>query len=309
MDGTKLLARKEVIVSCGAVRSPQILMLSGIGPKEQLQKHGITQLVKSPEVGRNLSDHPAIALIYRVRNPEKGVVALSPKWTDPSYVEGMPSDVVATANVPANMLKAPMKDDGVLIADDHPHLAPTRGHVEIVQIYAPVPTPLTDIDVAFDGTVLTIGILNLLPTSRGSIELASTDPIVDPLVDPNYYATETDRVVLREGLRMALRIVESPEGQKIFDEEVLPTNMPPIRSTSTDADLDARVRRITGTWHHPNGTCAMGKVVDTNLKVIGVDKLRVVDASIMPCPIGAHYQVATYAIAEQAADTITEANI
>ena len=137
------------------------------------------------------------------------------------------------------------------------------------------------------------------------MRLASADPSTDPLIDPNYYATEADRLVLREGIRLAMRALETSEGQKIVDEEVVPTGFEALTSKSSDEDIDKRVKRSAATWFHPAGSAAMGKVVDTDLRVIGVKGLRVVDPSVLPCPIGAHYQVVTYALAEQAAEIIT----
>ena len=135
--------------------------------------------------------------------------------------------------------------------------------------------------------------------------LASADPSADPLIDPNYYATEADRVVLRAGIRLAMRALETPDGQTIVDEEVVPKGFEALTSKSSDEEIDKRVKRSAATWFHPAGSAAMGKVVDTDLRVIGIKGLSVVDASVLPCPIGAHYQVVTYAIAEQAAEIIT----
>ena len=144
-----------------------------------------------------------------------------------------------------------------------------------------------------------------MPTSRGSVKLASTDPTGDPLIDPNYYATEADRVVLRSGLRLAMRAFETPEAQTFIGHEVVPEGFQPLTSRSSDKEIDDRVKRSAATWFHFAGSAAMGKVVDSELKVLGVEGLRVCDASVFPCPIGAHYQVATYAVAEQGATMIT----
>ena len=137
------------------------------------------------------------------------------------------------------------------------------------------------------------------------MRLRSADPRADPLIDPNYYATEADRVVIREGMRLAMRALETSEGQAIVDGEVVPAGFEALTSKSTDEEIDKRVKRSAATWFHPAGSVAMGKVVDTELRVMGVERLRVVDASVLPCPIGAHYQVVTYALAEQAAGMIT----
>lgn len=102
-----------------------------------------------------------------------------------------------------------------------------------------------------------------------------------------------------------MRAFETPEGQAIVEHEIVPAGYNPLTSASPDEEIDAHVKRKAATWFHPAGSAAMGKVVDTGLKVFGVDRLRVVDASVLPCPIGAHYQVVTYAIAEQAAELIT----
>jgi choline dehydrogenase-like flavoprotein len=308
VDGRTIMANREIIVCCGAIRTPQTLMLSGIGPAEELAKHGITQLVDSPDVGGNFHDHCCVAQFYKIKDPEKGYAAGAAEWKDPTYLLGIPADVVVTSTAPREALKASMIADGERdVTDAHPHLQPSRGHIEILPIYAPTEAPLTDLNVPFDGTCITAGILNLLPTSRGSVRLASADPTDAPLIDPNYYSTEADKVVIRSGMRMAMRVFESDPGQKFIAEEFTPVGYPPLTSQSSDEEIDARVKRVAATWFHPAGSAAMGKVVNNDLQVIGTEGLRVVDPSVLPCPIGAHYQVATYALAEQAADIITAA--
>lgn len=178
--------------------------------------------------------------------------------------------------------------------------------MKLLPIYAPTEAPLTNLNIPFDGTCITVGELNLLPTSRGSVRLASDDPSVDPLIDPNYFATEADRVVVRQAMRHTMRAFETPEGQTIVEGEIIPEGFTGLTSKSSDAELDARIKKTAATWFHPAGSAAMGKVVDADLKLIGAQKLRVCDVSVLPCPIGAHYQVASYALAEQAADIITK---
>ncbi len=101
-----------------------------------------------------------------------------------------------------------------------------------------------------------------------------------------------------------MRALESPEGRSLIEHEVVPEGHTALTSESTDEEIDARVKRSAATWFHFAGSAAMGKVVDSDLRVFGVDGLRVCDASVLPCPIGAHYQVVVYAIAEQAAEII-----
>ena len=142
IDGRVIRANKEVILSCGSIRSPQVLLLSGIGPKRELVKYGIEQLVDSPDVGANFNDHTCLALFYKVKNPELSRVAGAAGWTDPSYLHGLPADVVATANADKEKLKEALVKDGHTNVDDsQPHLAPTRGHIEILPIYAPAEAP------------------------------------------------------------------------------------------------------------------------------------------------------------------------
>ena len=181
----------------------------------------------------------------------------------------------------------------------------TANAFQILPIYAPTEAPLTDLNIPFNGTCLTSGTLNVLPTSRGTVKLASTDPTADPLIDPNYFATQADRVVLREGLRLSMRAFETPGAQAFIDREVVPAGFKALTSQSSDEEIDERVKRSAATWFHFAGSAAMGKVVDTELRVYGVQGLRVCDASVFPCAIGAHTQVATYAVAEQGAVMIT----
>jgi choline dehydrogenase-like flavoprotein len=149
----------------------------------------------------------------------------------------------------------------------------------------------------------------MLPTSRGSVTLASSDPSDSPVVDPNYCATEFDRVLLRSGIRQMIRLVlGTPEGQSFVESETTPPGYEPLGLDASDADIDARVRRTANTFFHAGGSAAMGSVVDPDLKVYGIEGLRVVDASVVPNSICAHYQVPVYALAEQAADIIKRAH-
>jgi choline dehydrogenase-like flavoprotein len=149
----------------------------------------------------------------------------------------------------------------------------------------------------------------MLPTSRGSVTLTSTDPADSPAIDPNYYATEFDRVLLRTGIRQVVKLMlDTPDGQSFVASETPPPGFEPLGINASDAEIDARVRRAANTFYHAGGSASMGSVVDTELKVYGIDGLRVVDASVLPLPICAHYQVPVYALAEQAADIIKNAS-
>ncbi|KAI4248158.1 MAG: hypothetical protein LQ352_006003 [Teloschistes flavicans] len=306
-SGQTINASKEIIVSCGAFRSPQLLMLSGIGPKDELEKHGIPIVVKSPEVGKNLCDHCAITQFYRIHDPEKGLCAPNSAFNHSSYLEGFPTDYIIAESAPISTLKHALQLDcpDQSITENHPSLFPPRSHYEILPMYAPTEVPLTNMNIPLDGSIISIGILNLLPTSRGSLSLASTDPVADLLIDPNYYATHFDRAVMRSAMRRNMAAFETPEGQAVVAEEVAPAGFPSLTSKSTDEELDARVRRAAASFYHAAGTASMGRVVDTECRVKGVEGLRVVDASVIPTPISAHYMVVVYALAEQMAEIIT----
>ncbi len=306
-SGETLKANREVIVCCGTIRTPQLLMLSGIGSADELKKHNIPLLVESPEVGKNFSDHSSVTQFYRIRDPEKGVCAPSPAFfTNLTYVEGFPTDYIIAESAPTADLKRALQHDhpDQIITDTDPNIFPPRSHYEILPMYAPTEVPLTNLNIPLDGSIISIGVIGLLPTSRGSVTLASTDPMEDPLQDPNYYATEFDRVVLRAAMRRNMAAFETREGQAVVVEEVPPAGFPTLSSKSTDEELDARVRRSGGTFYHTIGTASMGTVVDTECKVKGVSGLRVVDASVVPTPISAHYMIMTYALAEQMAEII-----
>ena len=309
VSGETITAKKEVIVSCGAIRTPQMLMLSGIGPPSELQKHRIPLVLASPEVGRNFSDHMAITQYYRIHDPEKGLCAPSPAFNHPSYVEGFPTDYIIVEPAPTDLLKKALEQDvasssNIPIPDTHPHIFPPRSHYEILPMYAPTIVPFQDLDIPLDGSIISIGILNLLPTSRGTITLTSVDPSVDPAIDPNYYATKADHVILRAAVRRNVAAFETPQAQEIVKEEVVPPGYPSLTSRSTDEEIDRRIRRYAMTFFHGCGSASMGTVVDSECRVVGTEGLRVIDASVVPTPVSAHYMVVTYALAEQMAAII-----
>ena len=163
---------------------------------------------------------------------------------------------------------------------------------------------MADMDIPFDGTHIASCVMMLLPTSRGQVTLATADSQDAPVIDPNYLGSEVDRVIIREGVRRMLTAAETSIRTEVIESEHVPEGYPPLTTHSTDSEIDARIRRCACSWWHAARTASMGKVVDTELRVKGVNKLRVVDASIFPVPIAAHLQAAVYALAEQAADII-----
>ncbi|KAF2815343.1 putative glucose dehydrogenase [Mytilinidion resinicola] len=295
----------QVIVSAGAYRTPQLLQLSGIGDPAQLSQRGIETSVNLPEVGKNLHDHLMLFRYWKLRHPEKGLALGSPSFSGPNFEKGGPVDWLVTAPIPTAPLKAAIEKDEGPVSDDHALLKGPRSHLEMNLLYAAVAAETQGLQIPLDGNSIMTYYMGCLPTSRGSITLASSDPAAQPVIDPNYYATETDKHVMREGFRMHTRLMyDTPEGKELVVEEHTPPGLPTLGLDASDEQIDERIKFGGSTVFHPGGTAAMGSVVDGSLKVKGVQRLRVVDASVIPQPLASHYQVAVYAIAEQAADII-----
>lgn len=302
LSGEKIVARKEVILSSGTVGTPKLLLLSGIGPKLELEAIGVPVLLDLPEVGKNYHDHLSLRQWWKLRDPEAGVSAGHPRWTNPAFMKGIPYDWIALRNTPSEPLEKALEGDGMLEANQR-LLRPDACHTEIVVVYATIGDP----EFPRDGKHISSIVVLMLPTSRGSVTLSSSDPLAPPLLDPNDFATSADAVSLRHGVRQILRVMtETPSGRAMVSGSVPPPGLPQLTTSSTDAEIDAHVRLLGNTTFHAAGTAAMGPVVDAELRVKGVEGLRVVDASVLPVPIAAHLQVALYALAEQAADIILQ---
>jgi len=298
-SGQRFTATREVIVSCGAIRTPQILMLSGIGPAAELSKWSIPQIVDLP-VGQNVHDHGSINIVWKLRNPAGPYAFGSPAFNKPEYATGNPLDWIASGAAPDADIEAAAKKNGTeFVTRD-------RTDFEVTVMYAV--TAAAPMEMApMDGSHITTGVLCLSPTSRGTVTLASTNPEHNPIIDPQYFTTEHDRAVLRAGIRTALQAMESEPLKPYLEGETPPPGMPAIDSKSSDEELDARVNAVSWSWFHAGGTASMGKVVDTQCRVYGVQGLRIVDSSIIPLSISAHLQAPMYAIAESAADLIAGA--
>jgi choline dehydrogenase len=264
----------EVLLSAGAIQSPAILWRSGIGPAEETAALGVDVHVALAAVGGNLHDHPGVFLFAL---PVDG----APGPYDPQYQLGVrySSSAGARAN---DMLLSVMN---VFDLTASPDFAGVVG--------APV------------ARVLTCGVHD--PVSRGRLRLTSADPMAAPEVDFNLLADDADVTRLVEGLRRCKQVLDSSALRAFAGPVVLPTEA----TFADDKALAVYVRSIVAGWYHPVGTCRMGRsddastVVDDGLRVHGVDRLRVVDASVMPRICRAPTNLTTIAIAERAAELIT----
>ncbi|RDW82351.1 glucose-methanol-choline oxidoreductase-like protein [Coleophoma cylindrospora] len=300
VDGRQIQARKEIILATGALRTPQLLQLSGVGPAAALARHSIPLIYDSPGVGTNLFDHFALFQVFQLRHPERGLALGHPALADPAFVKGLPVDWVVNEALTPSLLKQAVAEDGD--SDDTQGLGKTgRTHAETMILYIPYVPGLP-----FNGTYIATSVMLTLPTSRGTVGLASASPTDPPVIEPNYFATAMDRAALVHGARRLLQcLTGTTVGQDLVETEVAPVpGMKPLTLESSTEEIEERIRAVGSPHFHAAGTCALGSVVDAELRVKGVEGLRITDASIFPAPLGGHPQATLYAIAERAAAII-----
>ncbi len=262
----------QIIVCSGAVASPQLLMLSGVGPADHLGSFGIEVVHNSPGVGKNLRDHPSAAVLYRATGERPDVQA-------PMTQVGMRYTATDSS------LRNDMQLQPMLMTSEH----------------RPAQVEIDD-----DSNYIGMNASLQLAMGQGELTLQSTDPHVQPFINYNYYQEEEDLRRMRDGIRLGVRVAEQSMYQGILEDRVTPTD----EELATDEALNGWLRRNTGTSHHISGTCKMGPdsdpmtVVDQYLKVKGVEGLRVADASVMPDCIRANTNATTIMIAEKLCDFI-----
>ncbi|KZL65850.1 GMC oxidoreductase [Colletotrichum tofieldiae] len=297
-NGTKIFGR-ETILTSGVYRTPQILMLSGLGPADTLEKFNIPVLLDQPAVGRNLHDHILLPTIWKVKNgyQEYSKESGNPIFDQPQYKLGGFVDLITVTPVPKNGLADAILMDGGPAPDlrTHPLLKQDRAYSSF---------QLQCGKVSADGSSIMLISIMLISSSRGFVTIRSADIKDAPIIDPRFLSTSVDRYAARETIKRSIRLMASNHTVLGRDIVAGDSSSSPLSINSTDEEIDARIREIAGSCHHPSGTAAMGTVVDTDLRVVGVLGLRVVDTSVFPVSISANVQVAVYALAEQAAEII-----
>ena len=295
LHGQKLCqakSAKEVILSGGTINSPQLLMVSGIGPGDRLKELGIPVRVDLPGVGQNLQDHLVAGVFYECTQPVtlKGANSLGNLLNYLFFKQGPLTSNVAEAG---GFVKT---EQHLTIPDLQLHFAPVfffnHGFTK------------------WEKHALTLGVTQLRPKSRGYIQLRSPDPLESPIIQPNYLSHEEDLHCISRGIQLACKIFQASAFDSWRGKVILPSEIPIPEpgSVRENQEIANYIRESTQTLYHPVGTCKMGDdsmaVVNSRLQVRGMEGLRVVDASIMPAIVGGNTNAPTIAIAEKAADFI-----
>jgi choline dehydrogenase len=271
VDGEIIRAR-NVVLCGGAVNSPQLLLLSGIGPRDELERHGIPVVLDLPGVGANLQDHLAAGALYESRKP----VTL--------YSAESPLQILRYLLLRKGMLTSNVAEAAAFVRSRHDLPAP-----DLELLFTPV---------LFEGEGLeppsahgfTIGVVLLQPKSSGSVRLRSADPFDAPAIEPRYLSAADDLETLVHGVEVARQVAAMPAFEPFAGAELDPGDVP-IRES---------IREKATTLYHPVGTCRFGDVVDSELRVRGLDGLHVVDASVIPRVPRGHTHLPALMVAERA---------
>lgn len=293
-DQILINAHREIILSAGSFHSPKLLMLSGIGPRDELERHGIDIVHEADEVGRNLQDHVGAPVTRRLKGAkglhgaDKGLAALG---------HGIAYFGARRGLLASNLLQAGACIDtsGDGRPDVQYNLAPFAPG-------APGTPPLPF-------HAVQVHPMTMRPKSRGRLGLASRNPADPPKFASRVLSEEADMDTLRRGVRFAQKIFEAPELSDILGSEVWPG--PDVSTEAESNRLDDAIREHARTIYHPAGTCRMGPtkahVVDLQLRVNGIEGLRVADCSVMPALVSGNTNAPTMMIADRAADAVLDA--
>jgi choline dehydrogenase len=286
----RIEADREIILTSGAIHTPHLLLCSGVGDASQLAEFGIAPVVHLPGVGRNLHDHPASPV--RVHTDSTDTYGLSASTALRSVRNALQYLLARTGPLASNVFES------VAFLRTSPGL--DRPDFQFVFQPANPPPPGGWMP---RGHGYGISPVLLYPNSRGSVRLMSADPEADPLIDPNLLDDPDDLLRMMGAVRLCRRILRAPAFSKYRAREYQPA--PDVES---DADIESFIRSTAATVFHPVGTCRMGAgahaVVDSELRVRGVDALRVADASVFPSIVGGNTNAPTIMVAERAADFI-----
>ncbi len=289
-------ARCEVILAGGAVNSPQLLQLSGIGDAERLMALGISPLINAPAVGRNLQDHLAISYFYKTNVPTLND-ELGPLWgkfrAGLHYLRNRGGPLSMSVNQGGGFVRS----------------GPEQARVNLQLYFSPVSytqTPLSERRLLnpdpFSAFLLSFNACR--PTSRGDLHITSSDPLCYPAIQPNYLSCEQDIAEAREGMCLLRSLAQAPPLAGIITEELVPG-----KHLQGDEALLEDFRQRADTVYHPTSTCMMGadghnSVVDARLRVHGVEALRVIDASIFPTITSGNTNAPTVMVAEKGAEMV-----
>jgi len=279
---------REVILSGGAFNSPQLLELSGVGPRAQLEKHGIPVVHDAPQVGEALQDHFYVRTFWRSSKPitlNDDMASLFRKMAiGAQYVLFKKGPLTVSAGHAAAFVRT------------RPGLKRPDAQIYFINFSSARRGGILHAHSGF-----TSAVSQLQVESRGSVHIRSADPAVPPAIRYNYLATENDRRVLVEGLKIIRRICATPPMRDYVAGEYMPGE-----KVVTDEDWLAYCREMGETVFHPTSSCSIGAVVDEKLKVKGVQNLRVIDASVMPAVPSGNINAAVIAVAEKGADLIKD---
>jgi choline dehydrogenase len=286
-------AQREVIICAGTFNTPQLLLLSGIGPAAQLAAHGIALVRDSPNVGRNLQDHKSIGMVFEASG-------------DFAFEKELRLDRLARSTLRWLLTRTGTLAEQAVSAQGFVRSVPELDKADFQLLIIPVSMmakpwfPLWRRGV---GHVMATACVLLRPQSRGEVTLRSADPHDPPRIRLNLMQAEADRVAMRQIVRFVRNFFAIlPAADLVCGERM------PGASVTTDAEIDAYVRRIVGTAMHPTSTCAMGagpeSVIDGQLRVRDIEALRIVDASVMPNIVSGNTNAPVIMIAEKAADLI-----
>jgi choline dehydrogenase-like flavoprotein len=285
-------AAREVVLAAGSINSPHLLLLSGIAPADELRARGVAVVHDLPGVGKNLQDHLNVNIVRRAKRgstldgKNRGFAPLGVALEYLLYGTGPGTSNVAEASAFA------ISELGAARPDIQYHFIPA-------QVVNHARTPM-------DGDGVTLHACCLRPQSRGEIRLASADPLQPPVMDPNYLAADYDLKILIAGLRQGRKILAAAAFAPWLEQERIPG-----KAAQSNAEVEDFIRATAETEYHPVGTCKMGSdplaVVDEDLRLRGIERLRVIDASTMPSIVSGNTNAPVIMIAEKGADMMLAA--